>query len=148
MSNTLFEYIKADDLDAVEKLLTENPAAASAPNDAGAYPLHVAALLERREIAQLLLEAGADINARDLAFGATPMGWVIEYLRDMGALLAYEIDDLAFAIEQRDGTWAARLLQRHPALRTARNSDGKLLAELALESGERAIMEAFVEKSD
>ena len=48
---------------------------------------------------RLLVDRGADINRVDLQFGATPAGWVIEYLREMGAFLAIELDDLAYAIE-------------------------------------------------
>ncbi|MGB5325641.1 MAG: ankyrin repeat domain-containing protein [Pseudomonadales bacterium] len=144
----IFEHIKAGNTAAVEELLNSNPSIASEPNDEGAFPMHFAVLLERRDIVGLLLQAGADINARDLAYGATPTGWVIEYLRDAGGLLAFEIDDLAFAIARRDGEWAARLLARFPALRTARDTQGKLLAELALESGDREVMEAFVERDE
>ncbi|NNC54238.1 MAG: ankyrin repeat domain-containing protein [Pseudomonadales bacterium] len=146
MTEDLFECIKSGDVDALQALLEENPSLSNLPNEEGAFPLHFAALLERREIVQLLVNHGADINARDLTYGATPMGWVIEYLRDMGALLAVEIDDLVFAIEELDGKWAARLLERYPALRTARDKQGRLLAELALETGDREIMQAFIER--
>ncbi|MBT8140397.1 MAG: ankyrin repeat domain-containing protein [Gammaproteobacteria bacterium] len=146
MSEELFEKIKTGDIDAVEELLEEDPSLSNQPNEEGAYPLHFATLLERREIVQVLVNNGADINARDLTYAATPMGWVIEYLREMGALLSNEIDDLAFAIEERDGKWAARLLERFPALRTARDKEGRLLAELALETGDREIMQAFIER--
>lgn len=146
MTEEIFEHIKSGDIAAVEDLLDDNPELANQPNEEGAFPLHFAALLERREIVQLLLANGADINARDLAFGATPMGWVIEYLRDAGGLLAFEIDDLAWAIEERNVALAQRLLERFPQLRTARDRQGKLLAEIALETGERDIMQAFLDR--
>lgn len=38
-------------------------------------PLHVAALRNRRGVARLLLEHGADRNARDAHYDATPAGW-------------------------------------------------------------------------
>lgn len=42
----------------------------------GGAPLHIAVLVDQREIAELLLENGANINARaDDEFGGTPLHW-------------------------------------------------------------------------
>ena len=60
----------------------------------GGTPLHIAALTDQKEIAELLLENGADINARAKdEFGATPLSWaaflgnkrVVEFLVEAGA---------------------------------------------------------------
>jgi ankyrin repeat protein len=49
-------------------------------DEAGATVLHYATLDGLREIVQLLLDRGAEINSLDGQFGATPTGWAIEYL--------------------------------------------------------------------
>jgi ankyrin repeat protein len=46
-----------------------------APFDHDATPLHWAALRGRAEVAELLLERGADRTVRDTTFHATPAGW-------------------------------------------------------------------------
>jgi len=61
----------------------------------GATALHHAAFGGHRGVVQALVEQGAEINARDHEFGATPAGWAIEYLRELDGFLAIELDDLA-----------------------------------------------------
>ena len=92
---------------------------------------------------QLLLERGADINSKDSQFGATPAGWAIEYLREMGGYLAIELDDLAYAIQLGDPRWVARFLKRFPSLRQARDTNGTPFQRLARESGKREIAGLF-----
>ena len=92
---------------------------------------------------QLLLERGADINSKDSQFGATPAGWAIEYLREMGGYLAIELDDLAYAIQLGDTRWVARFLNRFPSLRQARDANGTPFQRLARESSNREIAGLF-----
>src|SRR5262245_27631765 len=99
-SSQLFAAVAADDRERVQDLLTGTPGLVAARDSDGATPLHQAALLGRREMARLLVEGGADVNARDDGFGATPAGWAIEHLRELGGLLAIEIDDTVLAIRQ------------------------------------------------
>ena len=57
----------------------------------GGTPLHIAALSEQEEIAALLLESGADINARaDDYFGATPLTWAAYYGKKEMVILLVE----------------------------------------------------------
>jgi hypothetical protein len=71
------------------------------------------------------VQHGADINASDAQFGATPAGWAIEYPREMGGFLGIELSDLAFAIERRDVEWVQRFLKRFPRLRQASDTQGR-----------------------
>ena len=112
-------------------------------NAEGATPLHYATLNGDGEIAQLLLASGADINARDDEFGATPAGWAIEYLREHGGLLAIEIDDVLFTIRENHVQWVQRFLNRLPALARARDTQWKALAQHAAESGNDEIIRLF-----
>ena len=72
-----FAAVKSGDTAQVEEILTAEPARATAKDDEGATALHYAAERGRREIVKLLLETGADINACDDEFGATPAGWAL-----------------------------------------------------------------------
>lgn len=89
------------------------------------------------------MAAGAELDARDARFGATPYGWAIEYLRELGGLLAIEIEDVLYAIRTRDARWARRPVTRHPALVDAADAHGKPLAAYARESGDPEIADLF-----
>jgi len=100
----------------------------------GATALHYAAFGGHRLVAQILFQHGAEINATDAQFGATPAGWAIEYLREMGGFLAIELNDLSYAIQRGDVEWVRRFLTRFPTLRRASDTRGvpfKLLADQA-----------------
>jgi hypothetical protein len=142
-SENLIEAAKQGDLERVKGILETNDRLANLRDEAGATPLHYAAIHGHRQIVQVLLERGADINSRDGQFGATPAGWAIEYLREMGGYLAIELDDLAYAIRLGDTRWVGRFLKRFPALRHARDPEGRALQKLARESGNREIMALF-----
>jgi hypothetical protein len=122
------DAVTRGDLSMVVAMLATDPAVARAADRDGATPLHHAAFAGEHEIVDVLLRAGADLNALDGKFGATPGGWALHRLRERGALLAVEIDDVLFALERGDGAWARRLVTRHAALKTARDRHGRPLA--------------------
>ena len=72
---------KLGDVDRVQKLLTEDPDNLHYRHkgDHGCTPLHQA---KTGEIAQLLIDAGADINARDDGHQSTPLTWAASESRD------------------------------------------------------------------
>jgi ankyrin repeat protein len=143
VNTELFSAVAAGNLDRVRELLATDPQAVGVKDDQGATPLHYATLNGHREIVELLLERGADINARDDQFGATPSGWAIEYLRERGGLLAMEIEDVLHAIRQNDVRWVRRFRTRLPALANARDAQGKALSEHAADSGNAEIARLF-----
>jgi len=124
-------------------MLDENCELAHQRDEFGATALHYAALNGHREIVQLLLDRGAEINTADSRFGATPTGWAIEYLRERGGYLSIELNDLAFAIEDRDVKWVARFLKRFPMLRQGTDAKGKPFRQLADESANPEIIALF-----
>ena len=138
-----FAAIEAGDLSRAQSLLATDPSLAHAWNQQGATALHVAAFHGYKQIVNLLCKAGADLNARDRAFGATPAGWALHYLRERGAFLAIEIDDLLHAVTSRDVEWTRRLVQRHPQIVHAKDSNDRPLSEYARNSGVAAIAEMF-----
>src|SRR4051812_17321242 len=93
------QAIEADDIRIAATVLERNKELVSQTDASGATLLHHAAIKGRRQIAQLLIGHGANINQRDAEFGATPAGWAIEYLRELGGQLAIELEDLAYAIQ-------------------------------------------------
>jgi len=139
----LIEAAKRGQFDEAKMILRHNPELANRQDETGATALHYAAIGGHHALVRLLVESGAEVNARDSRFGATPAGWAIEYLRELGGFLSIELEDFAFAIEQRDIKWVARFLKRFPALRNARDREGRLFKQLAQESGNQEIARMF-----
>lgn len=146
MMNEFEKFIEAaqrGDLDGIRLILRAQPELINRRDATGATALHFAAFGGHREVVQELVRQGAEINARDDQFGATPAGWAIEYLREMGGLLGIELDDLAHAIGRGDVEWAHRFLRRFPALRTAHDTQGRPFKLLAQESGNPEVLGLF-----
>jgi hypothetical protein len=101
----LIEAAERGDLASVTAILRGQPQLINQRDESGATALHYAAFGGHRAVVQELVRQGADINATDSRFGATPAGWAIEYLREMGGFLATELSDLAYAIRRRDVEW-------------------------------------------
>ena len=138
-----FSEVERGDLEIVRAMVSAAPNLVRARDRTGATALHVAALHGHRAVAELLLASGAEVNARDDEFGATPAGWAIEYLRERGALLGVEIEDALFAIRRGDAELLARLVKRHPALRSAVDREGTPLAEHASSAADPEIGRTF-----
>jgi ankyrin repeat protein len=139
----LIDAATTGSLEQAEAILHHHPELISRRDANGATALHHAAFAGHSDLARLLVQRGAEINARDTKFNATPAGWAIEYLREMGGLLGIEINDVAHAIRQGDLSWATRFLNRFPKLREAIDLDGTPLRELAAQSGNPEIMRLF-----
>lgn len=139
----LIEATEHDNVEVVRMILDRNPKVVNERNTSGATALHHAAFNGNRRMAKLLVERGADINIRDIEFGATPAGWAIEYLRELGGHLAIELEDLAYAIQTHDNKWVMRFLARFPAMRKSTYKDGITFWQLATESADPEITKLF-----
>jgi ankyrin repeat protein len=137
---SLVEAVTQGDLDRVTTILNTDDLLINERDESGATPLHYAALHGHRHVVRLLLARGAEINSPDSRFGATPTGWAIEYLREMGGYLAIELDDFAYAIKLGDVRWVARFLKRFPSLRHTSDTNGRSFQQLAREAGHREIV--------
>src|SRR5712691_4104834 len=104
-ASEFFNAVASGDLPRVRELLAMTPSLVNAKDGEGATPLHYAAFNGNQELARFLVEQGADVNARDERFGATPAGWAIEYLRGLGGFLGMEIEDMILAIRQGEVGW-------------------------------------------
>src|SRR5262245_59305560 len=145
---SLIKAIEEGNLEQVVAILETNDELVNQRDESGATPLHYATLNGHRQIVRLLVKQGAQINATDLEFNATPTGWAIHYLREMGGYLAIELDDLAYAIEVGDARWVERFLKRFPGLRRARDKNGRPFQQLARESGNQEIIRLFRAEDD
>jgi ankyrin repeat protein len=139
----LIEAVERGDLADVTGILEVHPELVHERDESGATALHYAAFGGHRPIVEQLVKQGADLNATDGRFGATPTGWAIEYLREMGGFLGIELSDLAHAIQRGETEWVARFLHRFPALRSARDTQGKAFKVLAEQSGNQEIAKLF-----
>lgn len=149
MADNLFhQLIEAAERGAVEDLKTilhSHPDLVRERDETGATALHYAAFGGHHDAVRALVEAGADINAIDAKFHATPAGWAIEYLREMGGFLGIELRDFAWAIENGHLELAARLLKRFPALRHGSDTEGRPFRALAERSANTEIRRLFAD---
>jgi ankyrin repeat protein len=141
--DNLIAAAKQGNLERISAILGADDSLVNQKDESGATPIHYAALNGHRRIVRLLIERGADVNTTDSRHGATPAGWAIEYLRELGGQLAIELDDLAHAIQLRDARWVARFLKRFPSLRRASDANGTPFQKLARESGDPEIARLF-----
>jgi ankyrin repeat protein len=141
----LLEAAKKGQLETAQQVLQSNPGVANQKDESGATALHYAAIHGHRAVVRLLVDAGANINCADDQFGASPAGWAIEYLREMGGFLEIELDDFAFAIRSGDLHWVERFLKRFPSLRNGSDAEGHSFRELARMSGNAKIAALFEE---
>jgi hypothetical protein len=139
----LIEAASQGNLSDVKAIAQRHPELVHQRDKNGATALHYAAFGGHSDVVRALVECGADINARDNKFGATPAGWAIEYMREMGAFLGIKLADFAHAIRRGDLEWTSRFLQRFPKLRDASDQDGKPFRQLAHESGNEQIARLF-----
>ena len=139
----LMEAAKQGGIAEVKSILQGHGKLINQRDQSGATALHYAAFGGHRSVVQELVKHGAEINARDGKFGATPAGWAIEYLREMGGFLAIELSDMAFAIERGDVEWVKRFLGRFPRLREANDTQGRPFRLLARQSGNQEIADLF-----
>jgi ankyrin repeat protein len=70
----ILQAVRDDDMPAVERLLTAEPSLARAADERLKTPLHWAAEYDRLDIAKMLLDSGADLEATT-SWGATPLDW-------------------------------------------------------------------------
>jgi len=139
----LIDAAKRGDLADVRAIVQNHAELINQRDPSGATALHYAAFAGHRSVVHELVSEGAAINVTDTRFGATPTGWAIEYLREMGGFLAIELDDFAHAIRRADIEWVKRFLTRFPALREASDSEGRPFKLLAQQSGNQEIAKLF-----
>ncbi len=139
----LIEAAKRGDLTDIRAIVHSHADLINQRDQFGATALHHAAFGGHRSVVQELVRQGAEINATDSQFGATPTGWAIEYLREMGGFLAIELDDLAHAMRRGEVEWVKRFLGRFPAFRAASDTQGKPFKLLAQQSGNQEIANLF-----
>ena len=145
--NQLIEAAKLGMMPELKAIIKAHPELVRERDETGATALHYAAFEGHRDAVRVLVDAGADINTTDAQFGATPAGWAIEYLREMGGFLAIELSDFAWAIENGHAEWVARLLKRFPLLWDARDAEGRPFRDLAERSANAEIRSLFANSS-
>jgi len=143
--NHLIEAAKLGMMPELKAIIETHPELVRERDETGATAIHYAAFGGHRDAVRVLVEAGADINATDAQFGATPAGWTIEYLREMGGFLGIELNDFAWAIENGHAEWVARFVKRFPSLRDACDPQGRPFRELAEHSLNAEIRSLFAD---
>ena len=120
------KYMTEGHLEAFEMLIEHNPDIHT-QTDHGASPLHLAAASRHVDIMQVLLDRGANPNARDNN-NSTPLHYSSWY------------EDAEFSSDRGGGVVeGARLLLKHGAIIDAKNDEGKTPLQLALVNGRHDI---------
>jgi ankyrin repeat protein len=101
--------VRSGDRATLEKLIAADPAIVSAKDPAGSTPLHHAAGFGTLNSLTLLVDKGADINARNRR-GATPLHWAVHDEAKVRLLLARGADVNAKQVEGRTPVYQAAVL--------------------------------------
>ena len=115
--------VRSGDTHAVEKSIAADPASVKARDLAGSTPLHHAAGFGALATVKLLLEKGADVNAKNRR-GSTPLYWAIHDEAKVRLLLNR---GAAINVKQADG--------RTPLYQAASIASGNSILRLLLDKG-------------
>jgi len=122
-----------DRVDLLARMIEEDPARVHERGGDGQTPLHFA---QSRAVVDLLLDHGADIDARDVDHRATPAEWMLDHHRDEGryALAHYLVERgastdifLAAALGLTDRV--RELIDADPSLLDLRTGQGRYAAQ-------------------
>jgi ankyrin repeat protein len=147
----IHDAAKAGDLAKVKVLLTENPELVSS-KWYGRMPLHEAAVNGHKDVVELLLAKGADVNAKDRNGNMTPLHWgVWSYKKDVVELLLANGADVKarnnngltplHMAAQRGLKDIAELLLAKGAEVTASNNNGETPLHMAAQRGRKDMAE-------
>jgi len=157
LGGEIHEAIEAGDVARVKQILKDNPGAVTerADNQFREMPIHFAATTGNIEIARLLLEAGADIDAGD-SDNSTALG--VAAMRKHGEMVAFLIErgadvnrrdrkadcPLSFAVYGRDEAIIQQLLDAGADL-YFRNPNGETLLHVTCARGIRGFAEHLLD---
>lgn len=126
-SKALWEAARIGDAPSVKKLL-EKGVEADTANNYGGTALMFSCARGHSRVVQLLLEAGADPNARDRFYSATPMGWAA-MKGNVGVAVALvkagskeTAAALSLAVRSNDAAVTEQLLELHEYSESERKS--------------------------
>ena len=118
-----------DDAELLARLIADDPARVHERGGDGKTPLHFA---ESREVVDLLLSLGADIDARDVDHRSTPAQWMLDHKRGAGRydLARYLVErgasaDIFLVAALGLSDRAREMLQANPGLLDLRTGRGE-----------------------
>ncbi|MCE7981950.1 MAG: sigma-70 family RNA polymerase sigma factor [Caldilinea sp. CFX5] len=149
----IFAAATLGDLAQVRAFLTADPSLARAHGPEGATPLHLATTIE---LAQLLLDHGADINVPDHYTKRPPVGWgwgskrdpIHRFLIEKGA----RVDTISLACRIGDVERVRTFLDTDPALLYTRtptwddHGEGATLLHIAVSRNRYAVTQLLIER--
>ncbi|HEX2523362.1 MAG TPA: ankyrin repeat domain-containing protein, partial [Terriglobia bacterium] len=152
---TVITAARNQDLKRLRKLILPTPALAKGKDAGGSSVLHHAAAFGTKEILDLLLSQGADVNARN-GRGATPLHWAVSdeartrLLLEKGAAINSQTDSgrtpLYLAASQSDHDSVLRLLLDKGADPNLATLNGRTPLMAAAGNGELAMVRLLLER--
>ena len=109
-NSDIFTLVTLGRYDAIESILAKQPELVNAKDEDGYMPLHLAAAIsDNEEAVKFLIAKGADVNAKEDTFGATPLHMVFNILGNDKNIVELLIDNGADVNAKRDDNGATPL---------------------------------------
>jgi len=149
-SAEIHEAVRSGDLAKVQALVKAHPDLVFSKDFEGMTPLHWAAFMGHKDVAEFLLANEADINAKDNK-GSTPLHTAVQKGQEEVADLLYRRggqDTITTTIDYaaRDGDLAkvAALIKEHPDLVPSKDVKGRTPLHFAADKGRKEVAELLL----
>lgn len=138
--------VSSGDRDELGAVLQADPGQANATDKNGCTPLHLAALEARTEMADILLDAGARVDAREQRFGYTPLHMACSqgYKPVIAAVEPKMVEEVEEAFPEGSARDLARRLMDAGADPNARAGFSRTPLHMAAVAGQSEVVETLL----
>lgn len=98
----LINLIRTGEVEPIRLLISKNPKLVNVPDPKGFTPLVLATYMGQKEIAELLIDHGANINAQDAVGNTALMGVCFKGSKELAEMLIVRGADMSLSNKQGD----------------------------------------------